>query len=148
MSRYLLHCGTFPSCVSVRVSPPKIPPSRGIPPAPSIGSEMPTPVRSHHARQGTGQSTMDSSGYSSSEDPNRKPIQSASTGSTGKSFARTLTGYRPRINTALLSLMGECEVLASLSVHFYVHACLIATFLCFEQTRSHHWRIQCAKLRM
>lgn len=122
LSRYLLHCGTFPLCVSVRASPPKIPPSRGVPPAPSISSEMPTPVRSHHARQGTGPSTMDSSGYSSSEDPNRKPIQSAGAGSTGKSFARTLTGYRPRINTALLSLMGECEVLAYLSA--FLCSCL------------------------
>lgn len=123
-----MHCGTFLFCVLVHPSPPKSQPSRGITAAPSICSEMPSPDRSQHVRQGSGLSAMDSSGYSSSEDPNRKPIHSA-TSSSGKSYGSTVTGYKLKINSALFSLMGECGVLGFLNVYFYVHAYLITTFL-------------------
>lgn len=126
--QYLLHWRPFLFCVLVQPSPPRAQPGRSITAAPSISADVPTPDRSPHTRWGGGRSTMDSSGYSSSEDPNRKPLPSASaTSSASKIYGRIVSEYRPRINSALFALMGECEILDS----WWLDLSVVVFLFCF-----------------
>lgn len=97
----------------------------------STTTETPGSDKSHHRRPGIHhqpnlkelrQSTMDSSGYSSSEDPNRKPTRSA-TNSTSRTDGSGVAGYRHRINSAFFSLMGPYKVLVCF------HVCVQRTWL-------------------
>lgn len=67
------------------------------------------------------QSGVDSSGYSSSEGTLRKP-KAATTSGTNKIHGNS--GYRSRISSAFLSLMGEYRVFESKCVCLFVCLCM------------------------
>lgn len=107
----------------------------------STTTETPVSDKSHHRRPGIHhqpnlkelrQSTMDSSGYSSSEDPNRKPTRSAAN-SAGRTGGSSIAGYRHRINSAFFSLMGPCKVLVCF--HVCVHGYLLTTLFFYILNR-------------
>lgn len=77
------------------------------------------------------QSSVDSSGYSSSEGPQRKPTAASTDRIHGNSVAPG-AGYRSRMSSAFSSLMSEYEVCVYLcvcvSLHAYVMISLIHLF--------------------
>lgn len=90
--------------------------------------------------KGLSQSSVDSSGYSSSEGTQRGPSASTtSTSSTSRIHSTSgapSAGYRSRISSAFINLMGEylsAYHCVCMSPHLHV---ISMCFLCFVQTHS------------